>query len=1583
MEWFCGRSNTTDVIEDVIWNHEFTLNNACFVDLVNAAINLFYLVAASIVLIVLSCFTTLRHYFSNILLQFPGHDVRWTLSIVLWCVLLCALGEGILTDLSRDGPTQPHLYIPQALAFLNGFIFLVYYHHMEYWNRPHLVWLLLLYWILLIGGQVITLINLDYQGATGLEVLRFDIAIVLLAMYFIYAIMEFNVIRAKIFGWFYADEILQRDLRKGNLRFVHDYTSLMSRTTFHWLNWLLKIGYKRPIEVGDLGALPEKHGDIYQYGCFLKAYEKERVRATTKGVIPSLLRTQWNAYGSDLILSATLQLVSSLLGFIAPVALGGVVTYATTLYYNLEPSHESTNYYITVSSFFSNGFVLVTIMFISTTLKSLTLQYATYIQTIKGMHVRTALQNHVYEKSMRLSSWTMTSGDMTMGLITNHMSVDAISFYWWYLFINYLWTVPFQIIVLLVLLYNELGYAALIGASVFLIVVPIQLKVGGYMSAAQKQVLQNADDRLKKSNELLQGMKLLKLYGWEEIFCLAIEQVRKKEMKKMLKLGGFLIATNVISMMTSPIITLVSYAVYSFVSPFPLTPELTFSSLALFQQLIMPLFVLPMTIAFTVNAIVSGRRLERYFVAPEIEENDDGRAALCSAEQQFKEGGDLGEDEDDLLDVEGNLVQAPSRSLSNSFKYERIPPDDVDFKSNLVTNGSTTGVYGTFHRDTSVTDFERTTSHSVPENTAVMITKGSYSWDTDNPVAILSDINLVIPAAKLTMLVGLVGSGKSSILSAILGEMTTLSGRVLFNRKKNRIAYTPQTAWLQNNTFKENILFGEPFNEKRYKQVLDACALQPDIDILPAGDLTEIGEKGINLSGGQKQRVSLARCMYSNTDIIIMDDPLAALDVHVGSHVMHEGILGFVMKEQRTVILVSHQLQYLQYAHKIIVVDSGRIYRQGNLDEITNDDPQLLGEWGKSMLLQSESEKESGTEEETTELERKELLKQVSMVPGEELKFEKGTTLIEDEESEHGSVSWRVYLAYAKAVKFPMVLAVLAIWTLQTSATVTNNFWLSAWSESGVNATLFNVTEDASDDLGYWIGGYALISTIAVILGLFGSSVQIMSALIAAKRIHIALLHNIIHAPMRFFDTTPVGRILNRFSNDTQMIDQKLMQTINRLLLIVFQVIAALVVNTVVVPMFLLFVMPVLIIYYFIQTYYIATSRELQRLDSITKSPVFAHFSETLGGLTTIRAYRHERRFRRNLFKKIDTNNIVFVFLQMVNRWLAVRLDLVGAFIVLISGLGALVMSALGNIQPSLVGLALTYSLQVSMYLNWLIRQTSELEMQMNAMERVEHYTHIPVEQYEGIYAPPPEWPDKGDVRFTDVCVRYSTDLGAVLRDVTVHFKAGEKIGVCGRTGSGKSSLALTLFRLVDTFKGSVVIDGIDISQVPLLTLRNRIAIIPQDPVLFAGTIRFNLDPLEQTADDKLWKALEIAQLKHTVSELDDQLDAEVAENGENFSLGQRQLFCLARAFLRNARILVMDEATASIDMQTDAILQEVVATSFNNVTVITIAHRVATIMDSDNILVLSDGKIVEYDTPENLLIDENSVFSSLIKGKN
>ncbi|XP_077862231.1 ATP-binding cassette sub-family C member 9-like [Saccoglossus kowalevskii] len=1555
----CGTTNATT---STIVKH---VETECILHFVEAFVHAFFIVLMSIVLVLLGYATNLRYYQATSITLYPRHSLKWMIYIAIFIVLLCGVGEGMLTDLTRNTTTQPHLYVPQSLALVSAVMSLVYYHHMEYWDRPQLAWLLLVYWISSTVIELVILNRLIQHTGFDVNILRFDIIILRTLGYLVCLVLELNLLRKQAFECCSVKNSRASDQKKKKekkrLLYTYNFTNIMSRVTFWSVNWVYVLGYKKPIEMSDLGCLPENFECKYQYKRFQKAY-KESNTSHNSGRI-SLWRTYVKAYGRPVFISTVYKLISDTLGFIPPLAVGGVVAYSSRLYYNDDISEEYSTYYVTVSEYFSNGFVLLGVIFITTILKSMTLQYAGNISVMESIHIRTALQSAIYDKALRLTSSTLSSETMSIGQITNHMSVDCIALQWFIIMQFVLYTIPYQVIVILLLLYMELGIAALIGSSVYLIVTPLQYKISDNMSRLQRKVLAISDERLKKSNEMLQGIKLLKLCGWEALFSATIETVRAREIKQMMLVGVHIIITTFFSNATPIIVTLISFVVYSTLSPTPLNPEITFSSLALFNQLVVPLLQLPSVLGYIVNGIASTKRLQVFFSADEIDLSGMyfGRPDThigyhdIEPEQDEKYTDDPTDEYVDSMETEPLWKAQPTTTMLN------------DDKSS----------YGSFESE-SLADCTHETI--LPDNVAIQVTGASFSWEGESGTPTLHNITTEIPKGGLTMIVGLVGSGKSSLISAILGEMTILCGKVEFSRKTNSVSYVPQKPWLQNATFRNNILFGSSFDYARYQRVLHACSLLPDIEILPGGDMTEIGEKGINLSGGQKQRISLSRALYSKTDILILDDPLSALDVHVGSHLMEDGIINFlIQQEKRTVVLVTHQLQYLKYASKVIVVDKGTIAIQGNLTVIQQHDPTLYSEWEGVMKILSESEVESDIEKSTGD-ERHYLKKQVSQ-KHDMFKTDNicGEKLIEKEERETGSMSVTVFLAYAKAIKYTIVCLILALFATQGTLLILTNFWLSDWSEAGVNAD--NQTENEQDEiLSYYLTGYSALTMSYVMATLLATSCHIIFSLFAAKRLHIALLRNIVNAPMRFFDTTPTGRILNRFSADTQVIDQKIWLTMNSFMNSFLQVVSALVVNSIVTPIFIAFVTPVLIVYIFLQRYYITTSREIQRLDSITRSPVFAHYSESLGGLSTIRAYRKESAFKTRLLRTVDFNNVAQLYLHTGNRWLGIRLEFLAAVIILISGLSGLVSSVATGLEPSLVGLSLTYAISISGYMTWIIRNAVDIEMQMNAVERVKHYTNIEVEQYNGIYNPPKDWPDRGDINIENISVRYATGLDPVLQDISIHFRAGNKIGICGRTGSGKSSLTLALFRIIDTFKGRILMDGVDISHVPLLRLRRQISIIPQDPVLFSGTIRFNMDPQEKRSDEEIWNALSAAQLKDIVLKLAGQLDSHVSDGGENFSVGQRQLFCLARSFLRNAKIVIMDEATASIDIKTDTIISHVVSSSFQNTTVLIIAHRMSTILDSNYVLVLSDGKVVEYDTPQNLLQRDDSAFSSLVR---
>ncbi|XP_070559571.1 ATP-binding cassette sub-family C member 9-like [Ptychodera flava] len=533
-DWFC--SNQLEAMITVNFSDsESFLHNVCLVDLVNVCHQTVFLVAFTVTLFILGCCTTLRQHKTRYLLTYPGHGLRWLLTLGLFIVLLGAVGEGIMTDLTRNKVTQPHLYLPQSLAFINCIISIGYYHHSESWCRPRMSWILFIYWTLSICSETIRLINLHYHDADT-SILRFDIVICCIAIYALLLLVELNLVRTKVFKWCFTDSEYPEDLKRDDMYCIHRYTDCYGRLYVSWINWLFRLGYKQPIEMTDLGSLPEEHSVKRQYNILRKAYRAESARANKKGNSPSLFLAFGRAYGYRMFISFSLKVISDSFGFIGPIAIGGIVAYASLVYSGDQVPKNDTEY-ITFAEFFTNGFVLVGVISVTSVLRFLALQATFLIALMDGIHARTALQRFVYEKSFRLSSIITSSGEMSFGSITNHMSTDAATLRWWWMMLPVFISLPYVVIVVLILLYLQLGYAALLGASLFIIAIPVQFILAAKMSQLQKIVMRFADNRLKKSNELLQGIKLLKLYGWESIFCSNIESVRRKEVHEMLKLG--------------------------------------------------------------------------------------------------------------------------------------------------------------------------------------------------------------------------------------------------------------------------------------------------------------------------------------------------------------------------------------------------------------------------------------------------------------------------------------------------------------------------------------------------------------------------------------------------------------------------------------------------------------------------------------------------------------------------------------------------------------------------------------------------------------------------------------------------------------------------------------------------------------------------------------------------------------------------------------------------------------------------------------------------------------------------------------
>uniref|UniRef100_A0A8C9FWW6 ABC-type glutathione-S-conjugate transporter n=1 Tax=Pavo cristatus TaxID=9049 RepID=A0A8C9FWW6_PAVCR len=865
----------------------------------------------------------------------------------------------------------------------------------------------------------------------------------------------------------------------------------------------------------------------------------------------------------------------------------------------------------------------------------------------------------------------------------------------------------------------------------------------------------------------------------------------------------------------------------------------------------------------------------------------------------------------------------------------------------------------------------------------------------------LHSINLLVPSGALVAVVGHVGCGKSSLVSALLGEMEKLEGEVAV---KGSVAYVPQQAWIQNATLKDNILFGQAPNEQKYQNVLEACALKTDLEVLPGGDHTEIGEKGINLSGGQRQRVSLARAVFSSSDIYLLDDPLSAVDSHVAKHIFDQVIGPDGVLKGKTRILVTHGIGFLPQVDHIVVLADGKISEMGSYQELLKQN-KAFAEFLRNYALDENIEEDELTmmeEEEvllaedtlsihtdladnepvTNEV-RKQFLRQLSVISSEGGESEPpvprrnpNEKLIQAETAELWCVILQVKLTvfwqYMKAVSPVISLIICFLYCCQNAASIGANVWLSDWTnEPVINGTQHNTSMR--------IGVYAALGLLQGFIVFVSSFTLAMGGINAARKLHAALLENKFHTPQSFYDTTPTGRVINRFSKDIFVIDEVIPPTILMFLGTFFNSLSTMIVIIASTPLFTVVIVPLAVLYFFVQRFYVATSRQLKRLESVSRSPIYSHFSETISGTSVIRAYRREKSFIDISDLKVDENQKSYYPSIMSNRWLGIRVEFVGNCVVLFAALFAVIGKS--SLNAGLVGLSVSYALQVTLALNWMVRTTSDLETNIVAVERIKEYSETETEAPWIIEdkRPPADWPSRGELEFVSYSVRYRKGLDLVLKDLNLRVHGGEKIGIVGRTGAGKSSMTLCLFRILEAVKGEIRIDGVRISEIGLHDLRSRLTIIPQDPVLFSGTLRMNLDPFNKYSDEEVWKALELSHLKRFVSSQPSMLEFECSEGGENLSVGQRQLVCLARALLRKTRILILDEATAAIDLETDDLIQMTIRTQFEDCTVLTIAHRLNTIMDYTRILVLDNGTIAEFDTPTNLIASKG-IFYSMAK---
>ncbi|RDL35361.1 ABC transporter transmembrane region [Venustampulla echinocandica] len=1173
---------------------------------------------------------------------------------------------------------------------------------------------------------------------------------------------------------------------------------------------------------------------------------------------------------------------------------------------------------------------------------------------------------------------------VNVGTIINLMSVDSFKVSEITAYLHFLFAAgPTQLIVCIYLLYRILGLSSIPGLVIMFILLPINIAIARGFGAFQKKIMAATDKRIHTTNEVLQNIRIIKFFAWEHRFSNIVNDKRAVELKS-LRSKYILWAFAVAVWNTAPVvITFFSFLCYTMIEKKPLYPSIAFTAISLFTILRVPLDQLGDMIAHVLESKVSVDRVEEFLNEEETEKYDQLRH--------------------DCRDEDGDKM--------------------IGFKDATISWGG-------------------------KESSADQISDAFR----------LPNLNIKFAIGDLNIIAGPTGSGKTSLLMALLGEMTCIKGKVFlpgggYSREDVRpdpetgltetVAYCAQQAWLVNANIKDNILFAAPLDEARYRQVIVACALQHDLEVLDAGDETLVGEKGVTLSGGQKQRISLARALYSNSMHVLLDDCLSAVDSHTAKWIFEKCIRGPLM-QGRTCILVTHNLALcVPQSRYVVYIEDGKIAIQGSAEEVIASGK--LGEDfiksrpGSAIASQIPSRVPSSVGDESGGT----LVDDMGTAPGaKSKKAQKAKSAQQDvtkdamsETKAEGGVKLPVIALYLKAMGpwWFWVLA-LAVFGIHNFGILAGNVWIREWanqystesvstyhtvSTQGYLGNSISTVQVASSrivqlqpffnptktsllakfapdvDVAYYLTIYAIIGILSMFIALFRDLWLFFGSLTASWHIHTRLMESVTRAKFKFFDATPLGQIMNRFSKDLEAVDQEVAPIAIGVMSCALSIVVTVALITVITPGFLVAAILISFVYFFVGRFYLRSSRDLKRIESVQRSPLFQQFGETLSGITTIRAYGEEKRFIRDNMHRINNYSRPYIYLWAANRWLAFRIDVIGDLVAFFAG--AFVVFNIGKIDAGSAGLSLSYALSFTENVLWLVRLYSMNEQNMNSVERIKEYLEVEQEAAPIIEKtrPAANWPSEGSVEFVNYTTRYRADLDPVLRDVSFKINPLEKVGIVGRTGAGKSSLALALFRGLEAEEGKIFIDGVDIGLIGLQDLRGSITIVPQDPTLFTGTIRTNLDPFDLFTDEDIFTALRRVQLigvptsagASTVDLLESpdtptststpgtnknvflNLSSPVAESGNNLSQGQRQLLCLARALLKNPKVLMMDEATASIDYNTDSKIQETIRELKS--TIITIAHRLQTIVDYDKVLVLDKGQVVEYGHPHELLKKE------------
>nr|QCO93577.1 ATP-binding cassette subfamily C member 6 [Chilo suppressalis] len=1333
--------------------------------------------------------------------------------------------------------------------------------------------------------------------------------------------------------------------------------NFFSRAWFVWMMPTFWRGYKRDLYDSDLTKPKESHHSDKLGDRLEKKWLEEIALAHKKGRKPSLLRAMTKAFWMSYAPSGIMFLVQALvLKPFQPVALSMMLTY-------WEPGSNMTY----EQAIYCASAVILMSLFIA-----FLNHHGTYSTQQFGMKVRIATCSLIYRKVMRMSSGALAQ--TTAGQVVNLLSNDVNRFDYAFIYAHFIWLLPLQVVVVCYLIYIKIGYAAIVGVvGIVLQTIPVQSYMSKLAARLRMKTACKTDERVRIMDEIISGMQVIKMYAWEKPFEQVVALARKNEIKCITSasyLRGVYLSFMVFTERLSLYITLLSYSLFGY----QVTADIVFPLAQFFNTLQGTLsIIMSNAVSFLAEAMISVQRLEAFML---LDEREDLRSVAN-------------------VDI-AKLVQSVEKKKIKNLSEE-------DLCQNTFKKIDEEGIFNPSFDCNEKGPLKQALSSLNPD-VGIQLQDVCANWTEDGPVT-LRNINVTIPKGKLCAIIGSVGSGKSSILHLLLNELRATSGRIYLS---GPLSYASQEPWLFVATVRQNILFGLPYNSKKYKEVVRVCALQKDFQQFPHGDQTLVGERGASLSGGQRARINLARAVYRQADVYLLDDPLSAVDAHVGRQLFDECIGGYLRHTTR--VLVTHQLHYLKDADYILIMNNGAVEAKGTYDELMSsglDFAKLLS----SSHDENEDKKDKPppmtrrTSSRLSTTRRPSITESMTGcdIPAQEM---------EEEERESGSMGWRVYNAYMRAGGKTARLAFMVILLIvgQLSATLCD-YWVTFWTnevtrmkEREDNTTTKDydgiiIPKNGTFDFSSYFAGieqradleieanigplntvqYLYIYSALIVCCIFFITARAFMffkvCMTASRNLHNDMFHSLLRGVMRFFDTTSSGRILNRFSKDIGALDELLPRFLLECIQIYLVMFSILTLNAAALVWTLLPTTIILLLFYTILQIYLKSAQSIKRLEGTTRSPVFSHMSATLNGISTIRSSGAQQRLITEFDKFQDIHTSTWSSYLASGVTLGFWLDFICVLYLAIVIIAFLVIDS-KTIFSGNVGLAISQTLILTGMLQFGVRQTAEVISQMTSVERILQYTHIEREsQWEkGERETPKGWPSRGRIEFRNCYMKYTPEDLPVLKNLNLVLESGWKVGIVGRTGAGKSSLISSLFRLA-IVEGEILIDDVNTGHLALQELRSQISIIPQEPVLFSATVRYNLDPFNNYDDDQLWNALEAVDLKEAVPAL----DFKVSEGGSNFSLGQRQLGCLARAILRGNRILVLDEATANVDPKTDEFIQRTIRKRFAECTVLTVAHRLNTIMDSDRVMVMDAGRLVEFDHPYCLLNNPNSHFTKMV----